>query len=43
MFSAMMIAVIIAATMVSHLGATISPILLLDAVNMTSGTIAKGS
>ena len=39
----MMIAAMIAATMVSHFGATISPILLLDAVNMTSGTMAKGS
>lgn len=43
MLSAMMIAAISPAVTVSHFGATMSPILLLDAVNITSGTIAKGS
>lgn len=38
-----MMAATTAAVTVNHRGATSSPIFVRDAVNMTSGTIAKGS
>ena len=43
MFSAMMMAAITPATTVSHTGATSAPSLALSRVNITSGTMAKGS
>ena len=39
----MMMAAMIAATAVSHKGETSAPIFALSRVNMTSGTMAKGS